>query len=100
MIRPEYIDQLQDMEIVKPQLSKAATATLAVIIFYHFKGKQIDIDFLKSIRTQNVKEHLIELHEAGYLLFDKDKESFEITQKLINEIDINMVAQKVEKFFK
>ncbi|MBD3230717.1 MAG: hypothetical protein GF329_21240 [Candidatus Lokiarchaeota archaeon] len=99
MIKPDYINLLQDLDIIKPRLSKAATATLSVIIFYYFKNKKIDIDFLKSLRTQNVKEHLIELDNAGYIKFDTEKETFEITQKLINEVDLYNLAKKIEKYF-
>ena len=99
MIRPEFIDFLQEMEIVKPRLSKAATATLAVIIFYHYRKQKIDIEFLKSLRSQNVKSHLLELQDANYIKFNPDDGTYELTQKLISEIDLPHVVKELEKYF-
>ena len=99
MIKPEFINLLQDLEIIKPRLSKAATATLSVIILYHFRNQKLDLDFLKTIRTSNVKEHLRELHESNYILFDEENETFSVTQKLNNEINLQQVAEEIERLY-
>ncbi|MHA1694417.1 MAG: SMC-Scp complex subunit ScpB [Candidatus Helarchaeota archaeon] len=100
MIKPEYIDMLQNLNLIKPRLSKAATATLAVIILYHFRKQNLNLDFLKSIRGNNVKEHLRELHDSNYIIYNEKNETFEISQKLINEINITQVSKEIEKLQK
>jgi len=99
MLKPEFIDYLQNLEIVRPKLSKAATATLAVIILYYYRNQKIDIDLLKSLRGQNVKQHLKELQAANYIVYDDKNETFQITQKLINEVNLKRVADELEKLY-
>ncbi|MHA1271546.1 MAG: SMC-Scp complex subunit ScpB [Candidatus Helarchaeota archaeon] len=100
MIRPEFIDMLQNLELIKPRLSKAATATLAVIIFYYHRNQQITIDFLESIRGQNVIQHLRELEMLNYTTFNNENKIVNITQKLINEINVSNVTKEIEKLYK
>ena len=95
VIPNEIISSLEEKQVLKPVLSKAARATLACIIMNTVKEEPITVALLKDIRGSNVSNHLEELAENGYIS-QEDKQIF-LTNKLISEIDIAALVKELEK---
>ncbi len=94
VIPPTIIAFLEEKQILTPLLSKAARATLAVIIMDTIKEEPITKTQLKKVRGTHVVKHLEELEAEGYILQENDH--IMLTNKLISEIDISSFIKELE----
>lgn len=88
------IASLEQKEILRTQLSKAARATLAYIIMNVVREEQVTVAWLKKIRGSNVMNHLEELAKSGYISIEETH--IILTNKLISEIDVSALVKKLE----
>ncbi len=95
VIPNEIIASLEEKQVLKPVLSKAARATLACVIMNTIKEEPVTVSLLKGIRGSNVINHIKELEENGYVS-QENKQIF-LTNKLISEIDISALVKELEK---
>ncbi len=89
------ISALEEKQVLTPIVSKAARATLALIILNTIKEEPITVSLLKNIRGSNVINHLEELEENGYI--SRENNHIILTNKLLSEIDITSFVKELEK---
>lgn len=94
VIPHEIISALEEKNILTPLLSKAARATLAVIIMNTIKEETITISLLKKLRGPNVTKHLKELEDNMYI--SQENDHITITEKLISEVDLSSLVKNLE----
>lgn len=95
LVPHEIISVLEEKQVLTPILSKAARATLASIILNSIKEEPVTLALLKKIRGTNVKKHINELEENGYISVENNH--ILITNKLLSEVDISSVVKELEK---
>jgi chromosome segregation and condensation protein ScpB len=94
VIPNEIILSLEEKSILTPLLSKAARATLAIIIINTIKEEPITISLLKKVRGPNVTKHLKELEDNMYI--SQENDHITITDKLISEVDLSSLVKDLE----
>jgi chromosome segregation and condensation protein ScpB len=94
VIPNEIISSLEEKNILTPLLSKAARATLAIIIINTIKEEPITVSLLKKVRGPNVTKHLKELEDNMYI--SQENDHITITDKLISEVDLSSLVKDLE----